>query len=182
MRPIPLLAIVLCAACAGPAAPVPAADPPAPEVVATRYNPDPHPCRCITLCFVQRGALREIRVLYDTRTGDTLTTDSLPIATLAPLTGEYASVAGWYVNDEPITIRARPYRRSARPRILGINEVAKVGEYRGVGVYADAADTSSASRFVYLPYRPGCEFQPYEDADSMAERVRPQGASGNRER
>jgi hypothetical protein len=72
------------------------------------------------------------------------------------------------VNDEGITIRGRPYRREARPRILAIDEVAKVGEYRGVGVYADAKDTASASRWVYLPVRPGCEFQPYGDVDSMS--------------
>jgi hypothetical protein len=168
VRPIPFVAIAFCAACAGSAAPVPPASPPAPATAARPHPPPPaEVCRCITLCFVQRGVLREVHVLYNTRTGDTLTTDSLPISTLAPLTGEYASVAGWYVNDEPITIRGRPYRRDARPRILGTSEVAKIGEYRGVSVFADAADTAS-TRWVYLPTRPGCEFQPYVAADSMS--------------
>lgn len=123
--------------------------------------------------MVQRGVLREIPALYNSRTGDTLTQDSLPFSAVAPLTGEYASVAGWYVNDEPITIRDRSYRRHAPPRVLAINEVTKVGEYRGVGVYADATDTASAARWVYLPFRLGCEFQPYVNADSVAALAQP---------
>ncbi|HEX6369061.1 MAG TPA: hypothetical protein VF006_09010 [Longimicrobium sp.] len=170
MRPIPLFAIALCAACAGPPAPEPARTPP-PMPAATPAQRRPPPpaevCRCITLCFVERGRLREIPVLYSTQTGDTLTKDSLPLSTAVPLTGEYASVAGWYVNDEPITVRGRPFRRHARPRVLGIEEVVKIGEHDGVGVYAEAEDTASASRVVYLPTRPGCEFQPYVDVDSM---------------
>jgi hypothetical protein len=107
----------------------------------------------------------EVRAVYNIATGQMMTSD---ITTLAPLTGEYASVAGWYVNDEPITIRGNAFRRSARPRILDVREVAKVDEFGGVGVYAAAADTSSASWLVYLPTRPGCEFQPYMHVDSVA--------------
>lgn len=118
------------------------------------------------LCYVINGRVQEIPVVWNPRTGDTLTTDSLPITQIAPLTGEYASVAGWYVNDEPITIRGRRFRQYGQPRILGIFEVLKFGEYRGVGVYAEGAD--SAASVVYLPSRPGCEFQPYMHADSMS--------------
>lgn len=105
-------------------------------------------------------------MVWNPVTGDTLTIDSLPITQIAPLTGEYASVAGWYVNNETITIRGRQFRRYAAPRVLGVNEVLKMGEYRGVGVYAEGADT--AAGVVYLPSRPGCEFQPYVDVDSMS--------------
>jgi hypothetical protein len=124
-------------------------------------------CRCITYCFVQKGVLREVPASYHIERGEMMTMDSLPISTLAPLTGEYASVAGWYVNDEPITIHGRRFRRSALPRILSTLEVLKIGEYRGVGVYAEAADTARASSVVYLPSRPGCEFQPYMNVDSI---------------
>lgn len=168
MRPIALSAIALCAACAVPGLPPPA-DPPAP-VAMVRAHPPPlaEACRCITYCFVERGVLREVPAMYNTRRGEMMTKDSLPITTLAPLTGEYASVAGWYVNDEPIAIRGRPFRRYGVARVLGINEIVKVGEYRGVGFYAEPGDTALASGVVYLPFRPGCEFQPYVDADSMS--------------
>lgn len=110
--------------------------------------------------------------MWNIARGEMMTKDSLPITSLAPLTGEYASVAGWYVNDKMITVRGRPFRRSGLPRQLGIDEVGKVGEYRGVGVYAEARDTASAPSVVYLPYRPGCEFPPYTHADSMAAMAR----------
>ncbi|HEX2081719.1 MAG TPA: hypothetical protein VHG08_28705 [Longimicrobium sp.] len=166
MRPIavPLIA-ALCAAC-GPNAPPEAPQAaPAPAPAARRHPPPPaEDCRCITICFVRNGQLREVPARYNLRIGELQTVDSLPITTLAPLTGEYASVAGWYVNREPIRFRGRPYARYGFPRVLAIPEITKVGEYRGVGVYAEAADTASAARVVYLPTRPGCEFQPYTAA------------------
>ena len=98
---------------------------------------------------------------YVIATGDSLTEDFRPISSLAPLTSEYASVAWWYVNRQPITVRGRRFVRYDPPRVLGINEIVKIGEYRGVGVYADADADTAAARMVYLPPRPGCEFQPY---------------------
>jgi hypothetical protein len=183
VRPISLAAIALCAACAGPAVPPPPSDPPA-AAVRNHPPPDPHPCRCITYCFVERGVLREVPARYHITRGEMMTMDSLPITTLAPLTGEYASVAGWYVNDEPISVRGRPFRRHGPPRALWIKEIVKMGEYRHVGVYAAAADPALASTVVYLPYRPGtsCEFQPYMDADSISTLVRRRGTSGDRDR
>jgi hypothetical protein len=171
----PVLALLSSAVLAGcgshgapppPAAPVEAVAP----MAAAPPRPSPPPeicdcptgvCRCPTLCVVERGELRQVPILYNSQTGDTLTIDRLPFSSVYPLTGEYAAVAGWYVNDEPISFRGRRYRQYGRPRVLWIMEVERVGVYRGVGVYAEAADTASAREVIYLPYRPGCEFQPY---------------------
>jgi len=119
-------------------------------------------CPCIEICIVQQGWLVEIPVHYGTQMGDTLSEDSLPFSHVAPLTGEYAAVAGWYVGDERISFRGRRYRKYGRPRVLAVPEVKRIGFYRWVGVYGEARDTASAERFIYLPYRPGCQFQPYE--------------------
>ncbi|HEX6037345.1 hypothetical protein [Longimicrobium sp.] len=40
-----------------------------------------------------------------------------------------------------------------------------VGRFDRVTVFAEEADTASASEVVYLPTRPGCEFQPYQSVD-----------------
>jgi hypothetical protein len=142
--------------------PEPAASAAPPTAARTRHPPPPSEvCRCLTICFVQNGRLRIENLRYNSSTGDTLTVDSLPISQLVPLTGEYASVAGWYVGGERITVRGRRYGMYGRPRVLGIDEVIRIDDYRGVSVFAEAADTASASRVVYLPTRPGCEFQPY---------------------
>ena len=114
----------------------------------------------IRICVVRNGELTRIPVRYDPATGDTSSMDGLPFSSVAPITGEYAAVAGWYVNDEPITFRDRRYTKYRLPRVLGENEVTRVGEFRGVGVYVERADPS-AETVIYLPTRSGCEFQPY---------------------
>jgi hypothetical protein len=160
------------------APPVPA--PPAPVAeTALRLPPTaPQPpgppeeeCRCIRICIVQRGRLLEVPVTWNPATGDTLTEDGRPFSSIAPLIGEYASVAGWFVNNEPIRFRGNRYTRYGRARVLGINEITKVGEYRRVGVYVEVDDTSSAPQILFLPTRPGCEFQPYEREGSQAARM-----------
>jgi hypothetical protein len=162
MRPTLVLAGWLLAGCGRPAVPEPPA-PIATPTVARRPHPPPpaEVCRCMTMCIVRNGWLQEIPVRYNFRTGDTLTVDSLPISQVAPLTGEYASVAGWYVANEAITFRGHRYVKYGVPLVMGVREVARIGEYQKVGVYAERADTASVSRVFYLPSRPGCEFQPY---------------------
>lgn len=165
MRSILLLIAVLAAACGPRAAPQPSEPAPAPRpasaTVAQRPPIRAEACRCMTMCIVQNGELRDIPIAYNIATRDTMTRDSLPITQVAPLTGEYASVAGWYVNGGPIRFRGRRYTQSGQPRVLGIPEVQPAGAFEGVPVFAEAGDTASAPGFVYLPFRPGCEFQPY---------------------
>jgi hypothetical protein len=169
MRSIALLPLALLAGCGPRALAEPPEPAPAPRPVATARSPYPPPppevCRCIKICFVRNGQLTELPALYNTVTGDTMTRDSLPFSSVAPLTGEYASVAGWYVNDEPLVFRGRPYVRYGLPRVLGINEVERAGEYDGVPVFIEARDTAAVP-VLYLPSRPGCEFQPFLPASS----------------
>jgi hypothetical protein len=47
------------------------------------------------------------------------------------------------------------------PRVLGVNEVTRMGDYMGVPVFAETGATG-ATEVIYLPVRPGCEFQPYQ--------------------
>lgn len=114
----------------------------------------------MTTCIVRNGQLREIRIVYDVARGDTMTADSLPISQIAPLTGEYAGVAEWYVNRERIRFRGRRYAQYGLPRILDVREVSRVGAHGRVPVFAEAGDTTTHP-VLYLPTRPGCEFQPY---------------------
>lgn len=162
MRPIVVLAGCLLAGCGPRAVPEPPQPVAVPPVVRTPHPPQPlEVCRCMTMCLVRDGRLQEIPIRYNSRTADTLTVDSLPISQVAPLTGDYASVAGWYVENESVIFRGNRYVKYGLPRVLGINEVTKVGEYQHVGVYAEAGDTASVASVFYMPSRPGCEFQPY---------------------
>lgn len=174
-----LIAVGGCGPRAVPAPPEPAARPPAERVEARPRAqreipsevcscPGGAPCRCATICVVQNGVLRNLPAGLSPVTGELTARDGRPLSQIAPLTGEYAAVAGWYVNDEAITFRGRRYRKYGLPRVLGHLEVARIGEYSGVGVYAEAADTTQWSGVVYLPTRPGCEFHPYVAVERQA--------------
>ncbi|HEX8272093.1 MAG TPA: hypothetical protein VF615_05545, partial [Longimicrobiaceae bacterium] len=47
------------------------------------------------------------------------------------------------------------------PRVVGVTEVSRTGEYQGVGVFTEASATGTPD-VIYIPVRPGCEFQPYQ--------------------
>lgn len=153
---LPIAAIALWAACApgNPAvAPPPASRVPPPAPPAPRVSN-----RDILLCVVRDGELVLVRLEYNTRTSDS-TYQGVPLAQAFPVDSTYA--ADWYQDNEPIRLDGRLFVRYGDPRLLGVQELTPVGEYRGVRVFA-AAGGHLPPGVVYLPVRPGCEFQPYQ--------------------
>jgi hypothetical protein len=138
---------------------VPPPPPPAPPIA----PPPPPPAvttRNITVCVVQGGALTNVQAVYNTANGDT-TVNGQPFATTYPATSGYAAGMTWFINNEPITVMGRRYVKYGLPRVLGVNEVTRMGDYMGVTVFGEAGATG-ATEVIYLPVRPGCEFQPYQ--------------------
>ena len=128
----------------------------APPPVVAPPPPPPNPMREIRVCVVENGALREITAMYNTQTGDTTVNGQRIPATMG-----YAAGATWYINNEPITVNDRRYVRYGLPRVLGVNEVTRAGEFQGVSVFAEAG-AQGTPEVLYIPVRPGCEFQPYQ--------------------
>ena len=170
MRVFSLVAALACAVCAGrPPAPVTAPPPPPAETalsipmdtargqhvrIAPMDSEHPRP-----VCVIHEGRLQHVQVRY-TAAGDT-TYQGVPFSRAFPLSRGYAAEAEWYRNNEPIAFGARHrYVRYGYPRVLGVMEVVRVGEHHGVGVYVRMGDTDDP-QVIYLPVRPGCEFQPY---------------------
>jgi hypothetical protein len=140
-----------------PMAPPPPPLPPvAPPPVVMPPPPPPNPMREIRVCVVEGGMLREVTAMYNTQTGDT-TVNGQRI----PATTGYAAGATWYINNEPITVNGRRYVRYGLPRVLGVNEVTRTADYQGVSVFAEAG-AQGTPEVLYIPVRPGCEFQPYQ--------------------
>lgn len=137
----------------GAAAPAMAPLPPAPPTPRLSN-------RDILVCVVRDGDLQLVRVDYDTRTGDTLV-NGRPFAEVYPDTVGYAGGAQWFVNNEPVVIDGRHYVRYGVPRVLGVQELTRVGEYQGVLVFVEKGADARAD-VKYVPVRPGCEFQPYD--------------------
>jgi hypothetical protein len=118
--------------------------------------------RTIRECIIEKGVLKEVNVTYDINTGEkTLTYNGVftKYETLEK-SADYAVNKSWYKNSEAIEYAGTNYEKYGLPRILGVTEIKKHGEYSGVGVYIEA---SLADNFevIYIPVRQGCEFQPY---------------------
>jgi hypothetical protein len=113
----------------------------------------------VTTC-VSRGADLS---LFTMPVGDTAAfQDSIRRAEPLPHPG-YVGEQPWFTLKEPIAFPAgRGLRLTTygRPRFIGGDLLRRVGEYRGVGVYADRNAWWRVEVF-YLPLRAGCEFQPY---------------------
>jgi hypothetical protein len=134
--------------------------PPPPPPPAQQPQPQAPTTRAIQVCVVQGGALTTVTAQYNTATGDT-TVNGQRFATAYPATTGYAAGATWYINNQPITVNGRRYVKYGLPRVLGTTEVTRTADYMGVPVFAEAGATG-ATEVLYVPVRPGCEFQPYQ--------------------
>jgi hypothetical protein len=130
-----------------PVAPPPAEQPPVVDM------------RDIQVCVLQNGQLANVTATYNPTRGDT-TVNGQAFSSAFPTTGEYAANATWYINNTPITFQNRRFVKYGLPRVLGVNEVTRVGEFMGTPVFAEVGQ--SRPDVVYVLVRPGCEFQPYQ--------------------
>jgi hypothetical protein len=118
------------------------------------------PLAQIGICVLTDGRLEMVRADYNTATGDTLVAGR-PFRTVHPTDRQYAAGAVWYMNNQPITVQDRSYVKYGLPRILGANEVTRFATFQGVPVFAEAGARGRPD-VLYVPVRPGCEFQPYQ--------------------
>jgi len=114
----------------------------------------------VRVCVVQDGNLTEVTARYNQTRGDT-TYNGQPFSTAFPATTGYAANAGWYINNEAITFNNRRYVKYGLPRVVGVAEVSRVGAYRGVSLFAETGAAADRPEALYVPVRPGCEFQVY---------------------
>jgi opacity protein-like surface antigen len=139
------------------------APPPPPPMVEQPMPPPPPPPVIadsdIQVCVLQDGNLANVTAQYNTARGDTMV-NGQPFATAFPTNAQYAANASWYINNEPLTFQNRRFVKYGLPRVLGVNEVTRVGEFGGVPVFAETGQTRP--EVVYVLVRPGCEFQPYQ--------------------
>jgi len=146
--------------------PRPAMVPPPPaEVPPPPMMPPPPPpevtMQQLAVCVVQGGQISNVEGQYNPATGDT-TVNGRRLGEAYPAGAEYASSATWFIDSEPVTFGGRRYVKYGLPRVLGATEVANVGSYQGVAVFAEGTADRMRPEVIYLPVRPGCEFQPYQ--------------------
>jgi hypothetical protein len=146
-----------------PAGPVPPPPPPPPPPFVQAPPPPPPPPvvpMTMNVCVVENGMLRNVQAQYSSATGDT-TVAGRPFAQAYPATApSYAAGAGWFIQGDAITLGGRRYVKFGLPRVVGVNDVTRTGEYQGVPVFAETG--AERPEVLYVPVRPGCEFQPYQ--------------------
>jgi opacity protein-like surface antigen len=144
--------------------PVPPPPPPPAFVQPPALPPPPPPPApmptTINVCVVENGALRNVQAQYSSATGDT-TVAGRPFGQAYPATApSYAAGATWFIQGDQITVGGRRFVKFGLPRVVGVNELARSGEYQGVPVFAETG--MARPDVVYVAVRPGCEFQPYQ--------------------
>jgi hypothetical protein len=148
-----------------PPPPAPVIPPPAPAPLPPPPPPPPPPpapeMQPVNVCVVQNGQLASVSAMYNPANGDT-TVDGRRFSEAYPATDGYVAGATWYVNNEPVTFNNRRYVKYGLPRVLGTTDVASVGTYQGVGVFAEPSANAQRPDVIYVPVQPGCVFQPYQ--------------------
>ncbi len=134
--------------------------PPMPPEVPMAPTPPADDVRSIRVCVVEGGMLREVEAMYDATRGDT-TAMGRPFGQAYPSMTGYAAGAPWYINNDAMDFGGSRYVKFGLPRVVGVTEVARLGEFQGVSVFAEPGATGTPD-VVYVPVRPGCEVQAYQ--------------------
>jgi hypothetical protein len=136
-------------------APAPFPPRPVPQPPETAAPLPAEPAR-IVLCRVSGGEALRLDAAPDPATGDT-TVRGTPLRTAHPADAG-ALGTDWYADGAPLVLDGRRYVKFGLPRTLEPGSVRRVGEFRGVGVFAGA---EGAAGTVYVPLGSGCDFQAY---------------------
>lgn len=154
------------------AAAVPAAPRPAPAPMAPPATPPAAPSEtAMRICVVDGNRLTEVDAIYIAARRDTVVMvdgQRRPFGSVYPATG--AGYARMQTESGAITVSGREYVRFGVARIVPSAQLEWVGESDGVGLYAQRG-SEAPYETLYLPLRPGCEFQPYR----MREAIRVRG-------
>lgn len=146
-----------------PPPPAPPAPPPAPPAAPAM--------RDVRVCVVQGGQLTEVAAVVNPASGDTVV-NNRRFSDIYPATApSYASGAPWYITNDSITIAGYEYVRFGVTRVITPpSQLMRVGEFDGTPVFGQT-DEEAPHPVVYVPLRPGCEFQPYQ----LREEIRVRG-------
>jgi hypothetical protein len=121
----------------------------------------------ISLCVLVDGLPRYREFFVRPEVGDTvlITPQELrrPLRAVHPIPPPTASGATWFVQDEPLFLAGREYVRFGGVQEWEVEELARIGVYQGVPLYARrTAATATPPEIVFAPVQDGCAFQPFE--------------------
>jgi hypothetical protein len=131
----------------------------------TPRPPPPVVERPIQICLTLDDELREIIAIFVPSTGDTLVVvdgERMPLSQAFTETTALAGERPWFHADEVITFRNRNYERFGVQRTGSDAWLVRVGEWRGVSLFAPRAEANATPKVLYVPVARGCMVQPYQ--------------------
>jgi hypothetical protein len=135
--------------------------PPADTVIVEREVAPPIPRGTPSTICLATGRSEQI---FISASGDTLVgPNRVSIDDLGGVVfeGNYAAGAGWFTNDEELTLDRERFQKSGGEIGLDCADIMIVGEFNGVNVFADR-NADQPYDMVYVPVRPGV-WQAYEN-------------------
>jgi hypothetical protein len=145
----------------GDRAPAPAVLPVPMPPPAPTPAPAPPATREMMICVVEDGQLRTVTTTFNPATSDTMVAGQRFAARYPTTAPTYASAAAWFVQSDQMRFENRDYVRFGVTRIVSAPQLRRVGEHMGTPVFAEMGETQPHA-VLYIPVRPGCEFQPYQ--------------------
>lgn len=112
------------------------------------------------ICVIDAGNLKIVEATHDEQTRDTLVGGRTIDQVFPQDTPPYAGGAEWFIAREAIEFQTRGYYWNGRPVVLLPHELRRVGEFRGIPLFAEVDEAAELS-ILFVPVRRGCEFQPY---------------------
>lgn len=122
------------------------------------------------VCVLDRAAPSGLTQISAKKDGGTVVTldgsEVRPLDELHPVNviAGYAGREPWLSRGEPITYLGRTYSNVGGERRVGIELLERIGEHRGILLFAGTDDDPPADA-LYVPTAPGCVFQPFVRED-----------------
>jgi len=83
---------------------------------------------------------------------------------------DYAAGANWFIQSDTMAYSDRTWVKFGVTRVIQPPQLQRVGDHMGTSVFAEAG-RQAPFEVLYIPVRPGCEFQPYQPRAA----IRPRG-------
>ncbi len=116
------------------------------------------------------GEIQTVEATFRPQQGDTLIQGRPFREVHSPDQPQYAAGQTWFIQDQEIRVRNQAYVKFGVPRIIQPGELTRFDMFQTVPVFV-APGAPTPPDVIYVPVRPGCEFQPYQ----LRRVIRPRG-------
>ena len=124
----------------------------------------------MSVCVIQNGQLQTVSAMFQPTSQDTMIGNQ-QFATVHPTTApNYAAGSSWFVQQDTMAFNNGTWVKFGVTRVIQPPQLQRVGDNMGTPLFAEAG-RAAPYEVLYVPVRPGCEFQPYQPREV----IRPRG-------